>query len=542
MAASSSSVHFSEHVAPALSAIQGSSQSALAVTALLLGGGLLWMQSSTGAKSAGFPKLTNQTAKEFENNAPEIMKRGRAQYNDNPYTISTSEGYVTVLSPELGHALRSEQSLHFMHTIADSMHSHLSGFEPFRAGDLNEAILQNVARKQLTKSLSHITEPLSTEACFAIDHNFGSSTAWRSIKPYDSLLDVIARISSLIFLGPELCRDEEWLNITKSYTLNCVIAGQELRRYPMWMRRFANAWLLPRGPILRQQMADANRLINRVREERRRERQYRGGKAADDYVPNAIDWFEEESAGAPYEAGRLQVMLSTVAIHTTTDLLTETMLRIAQDPEFLEEIRAEIKSSLLAEGAWTKTALFNLKLVDSALKEAQRMRPINHATMARKVMAPTPIPGTDYILPKGAQTVVSTHLRFDPDIYEQPHKYNGRRFADMRASGETKLPVHLVSTGPTSLSFGHGNHACPGRFFAANELKVALCHLLIKYDWELDPEQSASANNAGSSAVDMTPDVNGFSYSVNTSVRLRFKKRTPEEMGIDLDAIGQGTE
>ncbi|KAJ1325976.1 cytochrome P450 monooxygenase 2 [Microdochium nivale] len=535
MAASSSSIPFSEHVAPALSTIQGNPQSAIAVTALLLGGSLLWMQSSTGTKSAGFPRLVNQTAQKFQDNPQKILDEGRAQFKDKPFTIKTYEGDVTVLSPELGNALRNEPGLSFTHAAQDNLHAHLPGFSPFIAGNRNEALMQIITRKQLTKSLSRITGPLSVEASFAIEHNFGSSTAWRSVNPYTEYLDIVARLSSRIFLGEELCRNEEWLNITKLYTVISFQAAEEIRRYPMWMRRFANAWLVPKSRIVRQQLANATKLVDRVIEERKR--QDREGKAASQRLPNAIDWCEEESADVPYDSGLIQVTLSTAAVHTTSDLLTETMLRLAQEPEFVQELRAEIKSSLEAEGAWTKTVLFKLKMVDSALKEAQRMRPIISASMVRRVMAPTPVPGTDRVLPKGAQTVVSTHPRFDPEIYEQPHKYIGRRFADMRTNGESKLPVHLVSTGQASLAFGHGAHACPGRFFAANELKVALCHLLIKYDWEVDPDQVS-----GSGAVDMSPRIDGFNLGVNTSLKLRFRKRTPEEMGIDLDAIDTGME
>ncbi|KAJ1336142.1 cytochrome P450 monooxygenase 2 [Microdochium nivale] len=535
MAASSSSIPFSEHVAPALLAIQENPRGAFVVTAaLLLAGCLLCTQDSVSAKSAGFPQLADQTPEEFQINSVKTIERGRAQYKDKPFTLKTSLGYYTILSPELGHELRNESGLNFMQTSSAGMHSYLPGFEPFKAGDRNEAILQSVIRKQLVKSLSQIALPLSTEASLAIDHNLGSSTAWRSIQPYPAMLDIIARLSSLIFLGKELCRDEEWLSITKLYTVNSIEAALELSKYPVWTRRVVNAWFLPKGRLVRQQVANANRLINRLIEERRERK--RSGKVDAQYCTNAIDWFEEESAGMPYEPGRLQLMMSTVATHTTSDLLTETMLRIAQEPEFIEELRDEIKSVLIAEGAWTKNALFNLKLLDSALKEAQRLRPSTTATMTRIVLAPTPVPGTDRILPVGAQTLVSSHLRLDPDVYEQPHKYIGRRFADMRANGETKLPVHLVSTGMTSLSFGHGNHACPGRFFAATELKIALCHLLIKYDWEVDQGQNASGG-----AVDMTPRMDGVAFGVNTSVKLRIRKRTPEEMGIDLDTIRQGT-
>jgi cytochrome P450 len=33
------------------------------------------------------------------------------------------------------------------------------------------------------------------------------------------------------------------------------------------------------------------------------------------------------------------------------------------------------------------------------------------------------------------------------------------------------------------LNFGHGNHACPGRFFASNEIKIVLIELLRNWDF-----------------------------------------------------------
>lgn len=43
----------------------------------------------------------------------------------------------------------------------------------------------------------------------------------------------------------------------------------------------------------------------------------------------------------------------------------------------------------------------------------------------------------------------------------------------------------FVTTAPSSLAFGHGSHACPGRFFASNEIKVVLVELLQRWDVRL---------------------------------------------------------
>ncbi|RSL61415.1 hypothetical protein CEP51_013636 [Fusarium floridanum] len=47
---------------------------------------------------------------------------------------------------------------------------------------------------------------------------------------------------------------------------------------------------------------------------------------------------------------------------------------LAMHSEFIDPIRQEIASTLAAEG-WEKNALFNKKLLDSAVKEAQRLKP-----------------------------------------------------------------------------------------------------------------------------------------------------------------------
>lgn len=74
-----------------------------------------------------------------------------------------------------------------------------------------------------------------------------------------------------------------------------------------------------------------------------------------------------------------QLILSVAAIHTTTDLLTEVMLNLVQNPALFDDLRREISEVLKAEG-WKKTALYNLKLLDSVIKESQRRRPVGMGT------------------------------------------------------------------------------------------------------------------------------------------------------------------
>jgi cytochrome P450 len=73
--------------------------------------------------------------------------------------------------------------------------------------------------------------------------------------------------------------------------------------------------------------------------------------------------------------------------------------------------------------------------------------------------------------------------------YENADVFDGFRFSrarqDGREGGETRP---MVTTGVDHLSFGHGPNACPGRFFAATELKAILAHILINYDVRAEQE------------------------------------------------------
>lgn len=93
------------------------------------------------------------------------------------------------------------------------------------------------------------------------------------------------------------------------------------------------------------------------------------------------------------------------------------------------------------------------------------------------------------VIPKGAFTWVTLDAYKNPDIYANPEEYNPRRFLDLRNQPGQENKWQLVSTAAEHLGFGHGEHSCPGRFFASNEVKIALVHLLMKYDWKLPQGQ-----------------------------------------------------
>ncbi|EUC42253.1 hypothetical protein COCMIDRAFT_104003 [Bipolaris oryzae ATCC 44560] len=48
----------------------------------------------------------------------------------------------------------------------------------------------------------------------------------------------------------------------------------------------------------------------------------------------------------------------------------------------------------------------------------------------------------------------------------------------------------FVYANTRDLYFGYGRHACPGRLFAANEIKIIMVRLLLDYEFKMPGDQT----------------------------------------------------
>jgi cytochrome P450 len=249
----------------------------------------------------------------------------------------------------------------------------------------------------------------------------------------------------------------------------------------------------------------------------RRQQTYPGAlkeQKPNDFLQWQID--RASALGIPLESDPKTIsarLLATnfAAIHTSTFSITQTVFDlVASSPGVLETLREESRSALAATGKeWSKTTLQLLIKHDSALRESTRLGSFLSVGMVRRVVEPDGI-----VAPNGTFCpydswigIASNGVHNDPGLYSNSDKFSPFRFSDMReAEVEANLEadehqtrpkelerealikkanLSFVSVSPQYHPFGHGRHACPGRFFAANELKLLLAYMIQNYDFEM---------------------------------------------------------
>ena len=90
-------------------------------------------------------------------------------------------------------------------------------------------------------------------------------------------------------------------------------------------------------------------------------------------------------------------------------------------------------------------------------------------------------------LPAGTRILAPlAGISSDERYFPEPEKFDALRFYKMRQeSDEASNRWQFTSLNDASINFGAGKHACPGRFFASNKIKLVLAHFLINYDIRL---------------------------------------------------------
>ena len=203
----------------------------------------------------------------------------------------------------------------------------------------------------------------------------------------------------------------------------------------------------------------------------------------------------------PDMLSRRLMTLNFAAIHTSTMTTANMVIDIASGSageRCLTAILEECQALSQKYGTqWSSARLAEMAVTDSALRESMRISGFGSKVFVRKVMDPSGL-----ILPTGTQIphgeivcVSGYSMHHDGSIYPAPHEFRHDRFLHCDGSRQQQiqnLPKTAATTEVNYGVWGHGKHACPGRFFAVHLVKMIVAYMVQKY--ELKPWNERPAN------------------------------------------------
>lgn len=211
---------------------------------------------------------------------------------------------------------------------------------------------------------------------------------------------------------------------------------------------------------------------------------------------NVLCWLAETAKGKdrnPETLAHVEILLALASVHTTLLRMVNVLYDITSDPGCYAELQAEIDGM---HGDWNIDSYANLDKLDSVLRESQRMSPPTTLGMKRLFKQPFTFSngiyvkkGTYVCLPIYAIENDSMHTA-NPERFDGLRNYRLRQYAE-----ENKKQEHAFSSpSRTSLNFGYGKTACPGRFFASLIIKMLFVRLLPEYEFRFLPTKSRPQN------------------------------------------------
>ncbi|KAI0407187.1 cytochrome P450 [Xylaria palmicola] len=447
------------------------------------------------------PEKSLQKARQrFKGDAVTMLQEGYRQYKGRPWYVPSPLGERLMIPSKYVEELKTApvDEVDFVATFFEMFEG------KYTTMGSRSTLHPRTAKHDLNQHMARILEPVTQEIKDAFDAHLPATDDWQPIKVHDAIVEIVARVSSRMFGGTDLSRDKEWVDATINFALDGFIGAQAIKQYPMLTRPFM-AKFIPTLQKIKQHHATAQRVIVPVLRSRRTAAKAGWPETNGEAPADFLQWMVDNAVGEETEESyiaQIQLKLSFAAIHTSAAAPTQLLYDLCALPEYIQPLREEIASvrSSHGNGELDKLALGKLDKLDSLMKESQRFNPLLLITFER-IMQRSWTLSDGFRIPANTQIGVPTQaISMDPELYPDPEKFDPFRFSklkhELQGTKNTAAVGKLAyaSSNHESMAFGYGRHACPGRWFASNEIKMIMVYLLENYDFRLPGGKTGEEN------------------------------------------------
>jgi hypothetical protein len=102
---------------------------------------------------------------------------------------------------------------------------------------VDDPVHPEIIKHELTKKINSFADDIVEEIELSLAESWGTDTQdWREIKLYDTMLDVVTRLSTRVFIGRPLCRNPQFLKACQLFNRNVVLSAAALSILPTFFK------------------------------------------------------------------------------------------------------------------------------------------------------------------------------------------------------------------------------------------------------------------------------------------------------------------
>ncbi|KAF7114975.1 hypothetical protein CNMCM5793_000745 [Aspergillus hiratsukae] len=454
----------------------------------------------------GSSRLHGQRLQEYREGTASLLARGFEERD--VFQIMTHFGPTTVVRSKYAGEIANDKRFnpHLVHPR--QFVSFLPGFEMFQLSEKDSGVFHDAIKLRFNRTYGRLLSPISDVLADSLRRVWGVTEDWCEISAVPTLKEIINDVARLLAYGPTLSSDEKWLKAASDHMEATVAAVMDLHEWSPLLQPFIYR-VHPSWRRMRALEAKARDTLKMcLARTQKREKQVAGEPWE---ANHSLEWLKEVADGRSYDPFICLVQFN-MFFSATEDFVAQVLYDIADRPELMDQLREEIIAVRPQERSpWSQKALQELELMDSVMKESQRLKP---GTLVRVATEPV-ILSNGARIPAGALVGVATDGMRDPTIYDKPNTFDGHRYLRLKDKPGYERTSKFACNSPIHLGFGYGPGACPGRAFAGAFAKILLCHILMKY--EIRPTGLAK-----------TPVVFGIEQEADPDGRLEVRLREPE--------------
>ncbi|KAK3642111.1 hypothetical protein LTR56_010982 [Elasticomyces elasticus] len=447
-----------------------------------------------------FPRLRATFGEVVASRKP--MKEGYEKYakHNLPFILPASHWPEIVLPPSNASWIASQPE-HVLSAV--TVFNDIMGFEytapgPDMAYAHDFAVVQRDLTRNLLRSLPDVLAEVEA-SCSELLAGVSGEEEWKEVKMMGVLGKVSHSAASAMFVGQPLCRDKGHLRWVRVWVMCFAFVSIPYRLlFPKMLQPVFGPLLTvvmlpikflavrPMLPIIKQRLEELRKtgLIEQVGSD-------------DDGPRDLLQWIVEDAARkrpvdglTAWDLAGKAILVEFLAFLTTSLTISRVFIDILSHPtapSLLEDLREEA-DAVFARLPSEPIAVREMLKLDSVIRESLHLHTMSAHGLQREVVQAGGITTPDGVyLPQGSHVAT-----FHPDLLDDSIQYDPLRsykvaMGALDGDGEgqpRKQKLASDISGGQSLAFGLGKHACPGRFFAVQNIKLILGWMLTRYEFE----------------------------------------------------------